>query len=93
MSQQAFALVLGLVEAGQQSGILRPGPADLAAVSLWSTIHGLVSLLLERQISHTVLDRYSVRDLLVETLNQLTTVDLREVETQLAKAPARQAKR
>jgi AcrR family transcriptional regulator len=93
MSQQAFALVLGLVEAGQESGILRPGPADLAAVSLWSMIHGLVSLLLERQISHTVLDRFSVRELLVETLNQLTTVDLRAAESRLAKSAPRKAKR
>jgi hypothetical protein len=38
--------------------------------------HGDVSLLLEDQISHTVLERFSIREMLVATLNQIARVDL-----------------
>lgn len=78
MSQQAFALVLRTVESCQAEGILRPGPSDLVAISVWSLIHGLVSLLLEKQIPTSVRGRVTVRQLLVATLNQITCVELRD---------------
>ncbi|MFN8595627.1 MAG: TetR/AcrR family transcriptional regulator [Anaerolineae bacterium] len=76
MSQQSFALVVQIVEACQQAKVLKRGPADLIAVGVWSLIHGFVSLFLEGQISHTVLDRYALRDMLILTLNQITRVEL-----------------
>ncbi|XYI02220.1 TetR/AcrR family transcriptional regulator [Sorangium sp. So ce1128] len=76
MSQKSFALVMEIVKACQEARILAPGPVDLAAVSVWSLIHGFVSLLLEDQISHTVLERFSIREMLVATLNQIARVDL-----------------
>jgi AcrR family transcriptional regulator len=76
MSQQSFGLVLGIVERCQSAGILRAGPPDLLAVSVWGLVHGVVSLLLEQQISHTIRDRYSPRELLILTLNQITLVEL-----------------
>ena len=78
MSQQAFALVLRTVESCQAEGILRPGPPDLLAVSLWSLMHGLVSLLLEKQIPSSLRSRLSIRQLLVASLNQITCIELRD---------------
>lgn len=76
MSHKAFALVLHVVESCQAAGILRQGPPDLVAVSVWSLMHGLVSLLIENQIPHSVRGHLSTRQLLVATLNQITCVEL-----------------
>ena len=76
MSQQSFGLVLRIVESCQSTGILRAGPTDLLAVSVWGSVHGFVSLLLEQQISHTIRDRYSPREMLIATLNQITLIEL-----------------
>ncbi|HKI54522.1 MAG TPA: TetR-like C-terminal domain-containing protein, partial [Anaerolineales bacterium] len=64
ISQDAFAQLVDIVETYQQAGLLKTGPSDVAAVSIWSTVHGFTSLLLEDQISHTVLDKASLKDLL-----------------------------
>ena len=48
----------------------------MTAVSVWALIHGFVTLLLENQISHTVLDRFTVREMFIFTLNQITLVEL-----------------
>lgn len=77
MSRQSFALVVQIVEACQKARVLNRGPSDLIAVSLWSLIHGFVSLILEGQISHTVLERYTLREMLILTLNQITRVELK----------------
>jgi AcrR family transcriptional regulator len=73
VSQQAFALVLDVAESCQAAGLLRPGPPVLAAVSVWSAIHGLVVLILEDQIGRTLLDRFSARQMLDVVLAQLCT--------------------
>jgi len=65
ISQENFLQLVQIVEICQQAGILRHGAPDLVAVSVWSTVHGFVSLLLEGQISHTVLDKASLKDLLI----------------------------
>jgi AcrR family transcriptional regulator len=75
-AQQTFNLVVDIVAQGQQAGLLRQGAPDLTAVSVWALIHGLVTLLLENQISHTVLDRYTVREIFIFTLNQITLIEL-----------------
>jgi AcrR family transcriptional regulator len=76
MSQKSFALVRDIVRACQARGVLRPGPTDLAAVGIWSLMHGLISLLLENLISRKIRDRLSVREMLIATLNQMTSVRL-----------------
>jgi AcrR family transcriptional regulator len=75
-AKQTFSLVVDIVAQCQRAGILRKGAADLTAVSVWALIHGFVTLLLENQISHTVLDRYTVREMFIYTLNQITLVEL-----------------
>ncbi len=47
------------------------GPGELTAVTTWSAVHGLIALLLEGQIPHTVLEQFSLRQMLIFTLNQL----------------------
>lgn len=69
-----------LVEACQAAGVLKPGPVDVMAVSVWSLVHGFVSLLQEGQISHSVLDRYSLREMLIFTLNQISRVEINPQE-------------
>ena len=76
MSQRSFALVVQIVTDCQKVKVLKRGPSDLIAVGVWSLIHGFVSLILADQISHTLLDRYSLRDMLILTLNQIARVEL-----------------
>jgi len=52
--------------------MLEAGPTDAVAVSVWSMVHGFVSLLLENQISHTVTERMTVRGLLIFAINRIT---------------------
>jgi len=77
-SQQNFQQLVRLVEICQQARVLKTGPADLVAVSVWSAVHGFVSLLLEGQISHAVLDQFDLKEMLLFALNQLTLVELSE---------------
>lgn len=83
-AKQTFGLVVEVVTQCQQAGILRQGAPDLTAVSVWALIHGFVTLLLENQISHTVLDRYTVREMFIFTLNQITLVELDAIAFALA---------
>jgi AcrR family transcriptional regulator len=76
VSKKNLALVIEIVERCQQAGILNAGPADLLAVSVWGMIHGFVSLLLENQISSAVLNRYTIREMLIFSLNQICAVEI-----------------
>jgi AcrR family transcriptional regulator len=76
ISRKSFRLVVELVEAGQRAGILNAGPPDLVAASVWGLVHGFASLILEDQLSHTLLERYSLKEMLILSLNQITVVDL-----------------
>ena len=70
-SQRNFQLVKMIVEANQAAGVLRSGPSDLVALSAWGIIHGFIMLLLEGQISHTVLEQKSLRELVEFQLEQI----------------------
>jgi AcrR family transcriptional regulator len=76
MSQQSFGVLVQIVADCQAAGILKPGPPDLLAVSVWGLVHGLVSLLLEDQISHTIRDRFTLREMLIFALGQVARVEL-----------------
>lgn len=77
MTRQCFEEVLHIVEAGQAAGLLNPGPVNETAVGVWSAVHGFASLLIEGQISHTVLQQSGVFALLLFTLDQLTLIPLK----------------
>lgn len=70
-SQRNFQLVKKIVEANQASGMLRGGSSDLAALSAWGIIHGFAMLMLEGQISHTILEQKSLRELVEFQLKQI----------------------
>jgi AcrR family transcriptional regulator len=70
-AQKNFQLVKMIVEANQAAGVLRSGPSDLVAMSAWGIIHGFIMLLLEGQISHTVLEQMSLRELVEFQLEQI----------------------
>ena len=70
-SQRNFQLVKMVVEANQAAGVLRSGPSDLVALSAWAIIHGFSMLLLEGQISHTVLEQRDLRGLVEFQLGQI----------------------
>jgi AcrR family transcriptional regulator len=76
MSQKTFGMVVQIVEACQAAGVLRPGPADVEAISMWSMVHGFISLYLEGQIFHSILERYTMRELLISTLAHVTLIEL-----------------
>ena len=65
-----------LVETCQSAGILKPGPSDLMAASLWSAVHGFTALHLEGQFSHMLEERVGLRGMLVFMLDQLTIVEI-----------------
>ena len=70
ISQKTFARVLDVVRACQVAGVLKPGAPDVLAVSIWGQVHGIVSLALEGQISHTVLERYSLLEIVALAVEQ-----------------------
>ena len=71
-SQENFHQLVEVVEVCQRAGLLKPGSPDLMAVSVWSSVHGMIMLILEGQVSHTVLDKNAIDDILKNTLNLLT---------------------
>ncbi len=70
ISQKTFDRVMDVVRACQSAGVLRPAPLELMAVSVWGQVHGVISLALEGQISHTVLDRFTLRDIVLFGIEQ-----------------------
>src|SRR5215216_442566 len=65
ISHKTFQRVVDVVRACQQEGILPPNPAELSAVAVWGMVHGMISLLLEGQISHTVLAAHDLRKIVL----------------------------
>jgi WHG domain-containing protein len=75
ISHKTFARVVDVVRACQGAGILRAAraiPPEMTAVAVWGQIHGIISLMLEGQISHTVLDRFGIRDIVLFAMDQIT---------------------
>ncbi len=75
-TDKCFDLVLQFVKACQAAKILDAGVPDLMTVSIWGAVHGLISLIMDGQISHTVLERFTVRQMLFHTLRQFCRVEL-----------------
>ena len=69
ISRKTFERVVEIIKACQGAGVLRPSAPELMAVSVWGQVHGIISLALEGQISHTVLDRFTLRDILLFALD------------------------
>lgn len=76
ITQKNFEILREIALRCQAEGIFDADDADLLAVSLWGTVHGLVSLILQGQISGEVLAHNSPRKLLLFSLNQMTRVEV-----------------
>lgn len=75
--QQTYQIVVQVVSISQTAGILAAGDTNLAATALWAQIYGLISLYLEGQISHSILDRYDLKAILLFSINQITLIPIR----------------
>jgi AcrR family transcriptional regulator len=72
ISRKTFDRVVDIVRSCQDAGVLRATPPEIMAVSVWGQLHGIVSLVLEGQVSHMVLDRYSIRELVSFAIDQMS---------------------
>lgn len=71
ISSKTFKLVVRVVQACQNAGSLPTAPADLMAVSVWGQVHGILSLALEGQISHTLLEKKSIESIVIFAIEQI----------------------
>jgi AcrR family transcriptional regulator len=71
ISRKTFGLVVELVRACQVARVLKSGSPEILAVSVWGQVHGIVALALEGQISHTVLERYALQEVVAFSIDQL----------------------
>ena len=76
VSHQNFQQLVAVVELCQDANILKYGDANLTAVSVWGTVHGLAMLVLEGQISSAVFAQNELREILLHSLNQITHTPL-----------------
>lgn len=70
ISHKTFERVLDIVKSCQEAGVLHSAPPEIMAVAVWGQLHGIISLVLEGQVSHTVLDRFSVREIVSFAIDQ-----------------------
>lgn len=71
ISHRTFDKVGEVVRACQEAGVLSEGPPEMLSMAVWGQVHGIVSLALEGQISHAILDENSVQDLVSYALDQM----------------------
>ena len=71
ISQLTFKRVVDVVTACQRAGILRASPPEVMAVAVWGQVHGIVSLALEGQISHSVLESHPVEEIVEFAVEQI----------------------
>ncbi len=81
----SFEALEGLIRECQEAGVIAPGPADVAMVAMWSQVHGLTSLLINRQVPRRVLRRYPVRKLLLHIL--ASHLRIPDLEARVGAAP------
>jgi len=78
MAGKTFNELKQLVLRCQQSGLIQSSDADLVALTLWSLVHGFVNLIHENMISHTVTDLYTMRSMMILSLNHILLQPLTE---------------
>ena len=71
ISSKTFRRVVDVVRACQEVGILSSTPSEMMAVAVWGQVHGIVSLALEGQISHSVLDSHEIQDIVAFAVEQM----------------------
>lgn len=71
ISHKTFERVVDIIRACQDAGVLHNTSSEMMAVAVWGQVHGIVSLALEGQISHTVLDSHPVQDVVSFAMEQM----------------------
>ncbi len=71
ISHKTFQRVVDVVRACQEAGILRSTSPEMMAVAAWGQVHGIVSLALEGQISHAVLDGHAIEEVISFAVEQM----------------------
>lgn len=71
ISHKTFERVVDIIRACQDAGVLLNTSPEMMAVAVWGQVHGIVSLALEGQISHTVLDSHPVQDVVSFAMEQM----------------------
>lgn len=71
ISYKTFQRVVDVVKACQDAGLLRSASAEMMAVAVWGQVHGIISLALEGQISHSVLDYHKIEDVVSFAIEQM----------------------
>ena len=71
ISSKNFDLIVEIVRACQAAKILRSAPPEVIALTVWGQLHGIVSLILDGQVPHVVLDQFSAREIVTFAMNQI----------------------
>ena len=71
ISHKTFRRVVDIVKACQEAGLLNTTSSEMTAVVVWGQVHGIISLALEGQISHSVLDHHAVEDVVSFAIEQI----------------------
>ena len=71
ISSKTFQRVVDVVRACQEAGLLNSSSAERMAVAVWGQVHGIISLALEGQIPHTVLDGQTLEDVVAFATEQM----------------------
>ena len=71
ISSKTFQRVVGVVQACQETGLLHSSSAERMAVAVWGQVHGIISLALEGQIPHSVLDGQTLEDVVAFATEQM----------------------
>ncbi len=71
ISHKTFQRVVDVVKACQSAGLLKTTSPEMMAVAVWGQVHGIISLALEGQISHSVLDQHAIEDVVSFAIEQM----------------------
>jgi AcrR family transcriptional regulator len=71
ISHKTFQRVVDVVKACQDAGLLHSTSSEMMAVAVWGQVHGIISLALEGQISHSVLDHHEIEDVVSFAVEQM----------------------
>ncbi|OHD41966.1 MAG: hypothetical protein A2Y35_14480 [Spirochaetes bacterium GWE1_60_18] len=72
MTHQCYRLLSDSVRFCQAAKLLPPEPIELASTRLWSCLHGFASLLINGQISHLILEKQTIRQLVKNLIVPVT---------------------
>ncbi len=71
ISSKTFDRVVDVVRACQEAGVMSATSTEILAVAVWGQLHGIISLALEGQIPHTILNDHELQDIVVLAMDQM----------------------